>query len=109
MGKTSKNQPRNTTNRLQNPEKQNATLKRWKRIEGPNPIPHPKERQRTGEAVSNRHTGNSVIKTLDRRKAKGQYDQKEVQKPLVSGGFLVTFSAAKKSLRPQAEAPVEEI
>jgi hypothetical protein len=49
-----------------------------------------------------------VTKTLDRGKAKGQYDKKEVQKPLVSGGFLVTFSAAKKSLRPQAETPVEK-
>jgi hypothetical protein len=86
-----------------NPEKQHAPLKRWKRIEGPNPIPHPKERQRTGEAVSSRHTGNSVAKTLNRREPQGQKDKKEVQKPLVSGGFLVTFSAAKKSLRPQAE------
>ena len=39
---------------------------------GTNPIPHPKERQRTGEAVSNRHTGNSVAKTRNRHKAKGQ-------------------------------------
>ena len=75
---------------------------------GTNPIPHPKERQRTGEATSSRHTRNSVTKTLDRGKAKRQYDKKEVQKPLVSGGFLVTFSPPKKSLRPQAETPAKE-
>ena len=77
-------------------------------VRGTNYRPHPKERQRTGEVVSSRHTRNSVTKTLDRGKAKEQYDKKEVQKPLVSGGFLVTFSAAKKSLRPQAETPANK-
>ena len=47
-------------------------------VRGTNYRPHPKERQRTGEAVSSRHTGNSVVTTLDRRKAKGQYDKKGV-------------------------------
>ena len=48
---------------------------------GTNPIPHPKERQRTGEVVSSRHTGNSVATTLDRGKAKRQYDKKGSLEP----------------------------
>ena len=73
-----KTQPWNRKN------KQRATLKNKRNLEtletdrGTNPIPHPKERQRTGEAVSNRHTGNSVAKTLDRGELQGQYDKKGV-------------------------------
>ena len=50
-------------------------------VRGTNPIPHPKERQRTGEVVSSRHTGNSVTKTLDRGKAKRQCDKKGSLEP----------------------------
>ena len=62
---------------------------------GTNPIPHPKERQRTGEAVSSRHTGNSVSKTLDRVKAKRQYDKKGVLNRRFKRLFGDFFAAEK--------------
>ena len=49
-----------------------------------------------------------MTKTLDRGKAKRQYDKKEVQKPLVSGGFLVTFSAVEMSEAPPEAGEASE-
>jgi hypothetical protein len=58
--------------------------------------------------VSSRHTRNSVAKTLDRGELQRQYYKKWESLTVGSSGFLVTFSPPKKSLRPQAETPVNE-
>ena len=64
-------------------------------VRGTNYRPHPKERQRTGEAVSNRHTGNSVAKTLSRREPQGQYDKKGVLNRRFKRLFGDFFAAEK--------------